>query len=118
MSLADLEKKYPLIFAQAKPRGGPGWLPMLDVLCSQIQARAGESGVQPVALQAREKWGILSLRFFRLDTADASLVAYVEELSKRVCEVCGGPAQLVQGTHLRTRCEAHRDIRKRAAKSG
>lgn len=57
MSLADLETKYPLIFAQAKPRGGPGWLPMLDVLCSQIQARANESDVQPVALQAREKWG-------------------------------------------------------------
>lgn len=80
---------------------------MLDVLCSQIQARASESGVQPVALLAREKWGFLNLRFIRLAPADASMVAYVEVLSKRVCEVCGGFGQLVQENYLRTRCEAH-----------
>lgn len=110
MSLADLEAKYPLIFTQGKPRGGPGWSALLDVLCAQLQARADESGQQPVALQAREKWGCLSLRFHRLDPADASMVSYVEALSKRVCEVCGGPGQLVAENYRRTRCDEHRDV--------
>ena len=74
MSLADLEAKYPLIFTQGQPRGGPGWSALLEVLCARLQARADESGLQPVALQAREKWGYLSLRFHRLDPADAAMV--------------------------------------------
>lgn len=41
-----------LIFMQEKPRGGPGWTPMLDALCAHIQARADDSGMQPVAVLA------------------------------------------------------------------
>lgn len=110
MSLQDLEAKYPRIFTQGKPRGGPGWVPMLDVLCAHIQARADESGMQPVAVLAREKWGFLRLRFHRLDPADASIVSYVEALSKRVCEVCGGSGQLSAENYHRTRCNEHRDV--------
>ncbi|MDP4078531.1 hypothetical protein [Acidovorax sp. A1169] len=110
MSLADLESKYPLIFTSGKPRGGPGWVPMLDVLCARIQARADEVGIQPNAMIAREKWGFLNLRFNRLDPADASMVAYVEELSRRVCEVCGGSGQHIRENYHRTRCDEHRDV--------
>lgn len=90
-----------------------GWSRSLDYVINLLDLPTRTTGirnVQPVALLAREKWGFLNLRFFRLDPADASMLAYVEALSKRVCEVCGGPAQLVQETHLRTRCEAHRDV--------
>lgn len=83
---------------------------MLDVLCFQLQARADDCGVQPIALIAREKWGFLSLRFHRLDPADASMVMYVEALSKRVCEVCGGPGQHITENYHRTRCDEHRDV--------
>lgn len=110
MNLADLEAKYPRIFTQGKPRGGPGWVAMLDVLCTQIQARADETGVQPVALQAREKWGFLSLRFHRLDPADTSMVLYVEALSGNVCEVCGSPGRHIAENYHRTRCDEHRDV--------
>ncbi len=37
-------------------------------------------GIQARALQTREKWGGLSLRFHPLDPADAAMVAYVEKL--------------------------------------
>lgn len=110
MSLADLEARYPLIFMQGKPRGGPGWVAMLDLLCTHIQARADENGTQTVAVFAREKWGVLRLRFHRLDPADASMVSYVEALSKSVCEVCGGPGQLIAENYHRTRCDEHRDV--------
>lgn len=85
---------------------GPSWVPMLGVLCAHIQARADESGMQPVAVLAREKWGFLRLRFHRLDPADASIVSYVE----RVCEVCGGSGQLIAENYHRKRCEEHGDV--------
>lgn len=82
---------------------------MLDLLCTQIQARADDTGVQPIAVTARTKWGWLNLRFRRLDSGDASMVSYVEALSKKVCEVCGSPGQYIQENNPRTRCNEHRD---------
>lgn len=58
MSLADLEAKYPLIYARCHPRGGPGWVALVDVLLAQLQARADAGGIQAIALHTREKWGV------------------------------------------------------------
>lgn len=109
MSLADLEAKYPLIYPRCHPRGGPGWVALLDVLLARLQARADAGGIQAKALLTREKFGRLSLRFLPLDPADEAMVAYVEELSMRVCDVCGAPGQHVQESWQRTRCDLHRD---------
>ena len=39
MSLADIEAKYPAIYTQCHPCGGPGWRALLEVLLEQLQAR-------------------------------------------------------------------------------
>ena len=51
MSLADLESKYPLIYTHCHPRGGPGWVALLDVLLGYLQAQANAGGIQARALQ-------------------------------------------------------------------
>ena len=110
MSLADLEAKYPLIYPHCHPHGGPGWVALLDVLLAQLQARADAGGIQAKALHTREKWGRLSLRFLPLDPADEAMVAYVQELSMRVCEVCGASGRYIGENYHRTRCELHTDV--------
>lgn len=111
MSLADLESKYPLIFTHCHPRGGAGWVALLQVLLDQLQTRAETGGIQARAHTVREKWGRLSLRFYPLDPADLPMVAYTESLSLLTCEVCGAPGNLIQDAWHRTRCESHRDFR-------
>lgn len=108
-SLADLEHKYPVIYARAKPRGGPGWITLLDTLLAQLQARADAGGIQACALHTREKFGRLSLRFMPLDPADVALVNETEKRSEHICEVCGGPGRLIQEGWLRTRCQSHQE---------
>ena len=107
MSLAELEAKYPMIYTHCHPRGGPGWVALLEVLLEQLLARADAGGVQARALITREKWGRLSLRFSPLDLADEAMVTYVEKLSMHICEVCGAPGTLIPEPWYRTRCGAH-----------
>ena len=64
-----------------------------------------------VFLHAREKWGSLSVRLHPYNAEDAPLLAYVEALSMRVCEVCAGPGELIAEPWHRTRCTEHRDTR-------
>lgn len=112
MSLADLESKYPSLFPYQPPRGGPGWYALLEVLCEALQARAGDEEKPPVVfLHAREKWGSLSVRLHPYNAEDAPLLAYVEALSTRVCEVCAAPGELIAESWHRTRCTEHRDTR-------
>ena len=111
-SLADLKGKYPALFPRAAPSGGPGWYALLDELCAALQARtAGTSPAPAVFLRAREKWGRLGLRLHPYNAEDAPLLAYVEALSMRVCEVCAAPGELIAEAWHRTRCTAHRDTR-------
>ena len=109
MSLADLESKYPLIYTHYHPRGDPGWVALLDVLLGHLQARANAGGIQARALQTREKWGRLSLRFHPLDPGDIAVVARTEQLSAQTCEVCGAPGALITESWHRTRCESHNE---------
>lgn len=111
MSLADLQSEYPLIYTHCHPRGGPGWSAILDTLLQKLQQRADFGGTQARALQSREKWGRLSLRFSPLDPDDAPLVAHASELSMQTCEVCGSPGNLIEEAWYRTRCAAQRDVR-------
>ena len=109
--LESLREKYPLIFSHASPKGGPGWLDLLDKLCGQLQAHADAGGQQPRALCAREEWGRLDLRFVDLDPQLESLVAAAGTKSLSICDVCGAPGQPVPELWHRTRCEQHRDTR-------
>lgn len=112
MSLANLEGKYPSLFPYQPPRGGPGWYALLEMLCEALQARTGDGDKPPVVfLQAREKWGSLSVRLHPFSELDTAMIAYVEAVSQRVCEVCSAPGQLVTDGWHRTRCEKHKDTR-------
>ncbi|WP_200912631.1 hypothetical protein [Acidovorax sp. Leaf84] len=109
--LEVLQDKYPLIFSHTAPRGGPGWLALLDELCGQLQAHADAGGQQPRALSARGKWGRLDLRFVDLAPQLESLVAAAGAKSLSICDACGAPGQPVPELWHRTRCEEHRDTR-------
>lgn len=118
--IKKLYEKYPLTF-QRKVRiefnVGPGWLPLLDKLCSGIE---NELNSLPVFLlpekhkdfgigQVKEKFG--GLRFY-LDTVPDEirdnvykLIGDAESESYKVCEECSAPGR-AQGTGwIRTLCD-------------
>ncbi len=109
--LDSLQEKYPLLFSRTGPRGGPGWVELLDALCAKLQAHADAGGQQPRALCAREEWGRLDLRFVDLDPQLEGLVAAAGEKSLAICDVCGAPGEPVPELWHRTRCEQHRNTR-------
>jgi hypothetical protein len=109
--LDSLQEKYPLLFSRNGPRGGPGWVELLDELCAKLQAHADAGGQQPRALCAREEWGRLDLRFVDLDPPLEGLVAAAGEKSLAICDACGAPGEPVPELWHRTRCQQHRNTR-------
>ena len=116
----QLYRRYPLIFQE---RGlpttetamvwgiatGNGWYHLIDGLCAQLQSETDQLGApQIVATQVKEKLG--SLRFYVRDANDrqSAMIDLAQELSQRVCDVCGGPgAPLEAGRARAARCSAH-----------
>lgn len=115
--------KYPAIFAdRTKPMTqslvcfgfefGDGWYDLMDALCNKLQFVANLTGVQPVAIQMKEKFA--GLRFYchnrlvddfpklsKEQIAIASdiingIITQAEELSERTCDVCGVWAGIVK----------------------
>lgn len=66
---------------------------------------------QVEAVQVKEKFG--GLRFY-VDGGDdytRGLIAMAEDMSFRICEVCGKPGQLRQGGWILTLCDEHHNDR-------
>ncbi len=83
---------------------GDGWFGIIDALSEALMALAHADGAPcPVAQQVKQKFG--SLRF-HVDAPNKyrSALELAEELSRRVCEVSGGPGRLcrVDGRELVT----------------
>ena len=92
-----------------------GWYDLLDTLCGAIQwhldHNAGVGAVQVVVHQIKEKFG--TLRFYE-EGGDAVTGAYVnlaEQMSGRICEVCGNRGVLRGGGWIRALCDTHAEGR-------
>ena|SRR3990167_7648279 len=105
----ELVKKHPLILGgRGWPGVGDGWLPIIDKLCTAIQARIVEKQLpQLQAMQIKEKYG--GLRFYHNVNYDDfnDLVEAAEAEAETTCDVCGKPGTLGGKYWLATRCEEH-----------
>lgn len=115
---------------------GDGWYDIIDVLCSSIsyaaenasrclanelakeqpnqdvvekwQKRLAEEVEKlPVIVQVKEKFG--GLRFY-VDGGSSEIYSYIdfaEQMSHKVCEVCGNRGERRGGSWIKTLCDIH-----------
>ena len=97
---------------------GPGWLPLLDVTLSKIEARVGADHDGLAITCIEEKWGRLTIYFSAIDAAGRhydAIVKIVDDAEKRstkICDQCGAPGTVVTttGGWAMARCEAHAPV--------
>ena len=121
---ATLFTKYPKIFANASKgpaescmfwgiETGPGWMVLIDTLCSNIQrhidwkVQQGQEIEQVTADQVKEKFG--TLRFYASggDETTGGMIRLAESMSARICETCGSPGSFRGRGWYYTACDAH-----------
>lgn len=123
MDVALEEKLYtqhPLIFQEralaetetAMCRGiatGNGWYHLIDALCTQLQRMTDQDGApQIIASQVKEKFGSLRFHAREADDRQKAVIELAQELSRRTCDVCGAPGEIVSTRRLvATRCKEH-----------
>ena len=81
---------------------GDGWVPLIDKLIQDCIA----AGWNKELLQVKEKFG--GLRFYIGGASDEvhDLVTAAEDLSFKVCEVCGDAGEPRDGGWIKTLCDA------------
>ena len=135
----DLESKYPKMFAS--PYGGvavgEGWWPIIQALCSQIQAHVDwrnetrerllkenpynskipDHVRQVVVTQIKEKFGGLRFYYEGGDDMIDGMVRMAESWAARTCETCGNPGRSRSGGWIRTLCDVHEEERQQAMRA-
>ena len=117
----QLHEKYPNMFS--KPYGGvavgPGWWPIIDVLCGNIHRHVewkqnqlekyqrGEGCPDVVVAQIKEKFGGLRFYYDGGDDTVDGMVRMAESWAARSCEECGQPGTSRNGGWIRTLCDKH-----------
>lgn len=87
---------------------GDGWFKIIDELSARLEGinkKRGEDEPKVVAAQVKEKFG--GLRFY-IDGGDDEaylMIDGIESLSFKICEFCGEPGRLREGSWLKTRCD-------------
>lgn len=88
---------------------GDGWYGLIAAACSEIATHQNICGSSDFLwLQIKEKFGALRLYYSGGDEYIAGVVAVIEKLSERTCEICGAPAsrpETPSGGWIVTRCE-------------
>jgi hypothetical protein len=119
-----MEEKYPAMFTGAYGgfAVGPGWWPILESLCGQIQHylnwqnRQTQAVPQVTVAQIKEKFG--GLRFY-YDGGDAEIrgmVRMAESWADHSCEECGAPGKSRDGGWIKTLCDTHEEQRQQKYK--
>lgn len=111
-------KNYPQLFS--KPFGGfaigPGWWPIIEKLCANIQSYIDWSNTnrkerpvveQVVVEQIKEKFGGLRFYYQGGDDKIAGMVRMAECWADHSCEDCGAPGTRRSGGWIRTLCDQH-----------
>ena len=121
-----MEEKYPKMF-EGQYGGfavGPGWWPILESLCGQIQSHIDwshknrewdlKNGKEPrevvpqvVVEQIKEKFGGLRFYYRGGDEQIHGMVRMAESWADHSCEECGKPGQRRSGGWIRTLCDEH-----------
>ena len=116
-----MEEQYPKIFG-GRYGGfscGPGWYPILEKLCANIQSHIdwkneqfekygrGEAVPQVVSAQIKEKFGGLRFYYDGGDDTVRGMVRMAEAWADCSCEDCGAPGRQRNGSWIRTLCDAH-----------
>ncbi|HNW88054.1 MAG TPA: hypothetical protein PKN48_00195 [Bacteroidales bacterium] len=111
-----LFEKYPTIFKQKDltPLQSPicfgietedGWYDLLDTLCFLLTEVCPEIE----ATQVKSKFG--GLRFYVDHANDAAntLISFAENMSYKLCEICGNRGERIQGGWIWTLCPTHKE---------
>lgn len=108
----SLEEKYPSLFDHDQfiypVAVGPGWIPLVDTLCSLLVKSTEQGASEVKALQVKEKFGKLRFYAVACSSYHGGLIKLAEAYSARICDVCGGLGSMVciDGIYA-TRCENH-----------
>ena len=103
MTKQELFDKYPVLLGDVFLDVGPGWLPMIDELCSKLK----ETGLDVKAQQVKEKFG--GLRFYTNNESEPldKLVTYYENKSYHICDTCGSEEHIgYTSGWMRTLCKS------------
>jgi hypothetical protein len=84
---------------------GDGWLTLLYRLSRALSEHADSVGLELVATQVKEKFGMLRIYVDGGDEEVDRLLDEGELESAAICEVCGAPGTLSNGGWCSTRCE-------------
>ena len=118
-----MEETFPKMFTE--PYGGfaigPGWWPVIETLCTNIQNHIdwkqeqkekynrGEGCEQVIVAQIKEKFGGLRFYYNGGDDAIDGMVRMAESWAARSCEECGSPGKARSGGWIRTLCDFHEE---------
>jgi len=115
---------YPKMFAE--PYGGfavgPGWWPILETLCGQIQHHIDWKNKKTMIVpqvnvaQIKEKFGGLRFYYDGGDEYISGLVSMAESWAACSCETCGTPGERREGGWIRTLCDTHETERQSTIK--
>lgn len=110
--VAELRERHPEILSASPLAFDPGWVPLIDALCSTLQHETETNNAPQVrAVQVKQKFG--TLRFYTtggLTDRQKGMIRLAEEISGRTCEECGCPGGMVViGAMWTPRCEHHRE---------
>lgn len=87
---------------------GDGWLDLLYRISHALSAHAESAGLDVVATQVKEKFGMLRIYVDGGDEEVDRLLDDGELESATICEVCGAPGTLSNSGRCSTRCESCR----------
>jgi hypothetical protein len=120
----QMEARFPKMFAE--PYGGfavgPGWWPIIESLCSQIQHHIDwknkqlEVVAQVTVNQIKEKFGGLRFYYSGGDDAIDGMVRMAESWAAHSCEECGAAGKSRGGGWIRTLCDTHEAERQQRMK--
>lgn len=114
-----LNNKFPQIFPEHFYfEVHDGWYTLIEELCRLIQLHIDRSNVTPtfiegftpnpinqvIATQIKEKFGGLRFYYDGGNDAIAAAVELTENLSYRICELCGSPGTQNTTGWIKTRC--------------
>lgn len=106
-----LRSRYPEILGSLADgiQCDDGWLVLLEALFDEITRHCMSVGIPlPRARQVKEKTGSLRCYLSSKDDFIAGLVQMAEEISGRICEVCGEAGLMdVQDNTVQVRCLRH-----------
>ncbi len=130
----ELEKllytRYPRLFKNVSNPNRPldffwgcehegGWFDIVDSLCKRIVKHIDwkyrdlpeEKRPYPLVQQIKEKFGTLRFYLDRQDDEIHAMIMLAEEMSSRICEVCGCPGTIRPGSWVKTYCDKHAEER-------